>query len=92
MTTVYITKWWSTRGIIERTFDETCVIEGVSGHFFEGYYSEHQVGIFAKMGKDAFLLRTDAVSRVRIAATKKVKALTKQLLQMEAIASGTADV
>jgi len=71
-TTMYVTKWWSTRGIVKlegRLFGE---------NFNSGY-------CFVKIGTDAFATEHEAQVRVRRAATKRLASLQGQAREVARI-------
>ncbi len=75
----WITKWWSTRGILE----EWCeVVHGVSGNPVR-YASNRPLHIFVVIGKDAFETEEAAKRRVIDLAGRKIKALEKQIAKVE---------
>ena len=81
MTTVWITKWALTTGIIEAKGCE--IKDGYasrdSGHCMSPNY------VFVRMGKDAFLTEDEAVANTISRIQKRLKALDKEKAKLEAV-------
>lgn len=75
----WITKRWSTKGILE----ETCKVVPASGGGEESYASNPTKYIFVRIGTDAFDTPEAAAARAVDCAERKLKALKKQIAKIE---------
>jgi histidinol phosphatase-like PHP family hydrolase len=83
-TKVYVTKYWSTRGIIK--------VEASVYVSDRGVRYAAASGIFVKIGTDAFESLTDALLKVKKAAKRKAVSAQKIMNRMDAIASGNVPI